>query len=100
MLVLRRREHKGDVKGGMKKGKEEERGCCPDRFSASIDRQWVGKTDKLWPWWIRGGGGFGRVGELDWVDVGWMVDGWWMVDGGNMGRIGGKREAQQLRLDF
>jgi len=27
-------------------------------------------------------------GELDWVDVGWMVD------GGNMGRIGGKREAQ------
>ena len=36
----------------------------------------------------------GTWGELDWVDVGWMVD------GGNMGRIGGKREAQQLRLDF
>ena len=32
----------------------------------------------------------------------WMDGGCWMVDGGggNMGRIGGKREAQQLRLDF
>ena len=70
----------------MKKGKVEERDCCPDRFSASIDRQWDGKTDKLWPWWMGGGGIWGEL--VDWVDVGWMVD------GGNMGRIGGKREAQ------
>jgi len=37
---------------------------------------------------VDGRGGGGIWGELDWVDVGWMVD------GGNMGRIGGKREAQ------
>jgi len=30
--------------------------------------------------------------DLDWVDVGWMVDGG--GGGGNRGRIGGKREAQ------
>ena len=70
----------------MKKGKVEERDCCPDRFSASINRQWVGKTDKLWPWWMEGGEIWGEL--VVWVDVGWMVD------GGNMGRIGGKREAQ------
>ena len=42
------------------------------------------------------------MGDLEDVEnwIGRMLDGWWMVDGGNMGRIGGKREAQQLRLDF
>ena len=63
----------------MKKGKVEERDCCPDRFSASINRQWVGKTDKLWPWWMGG-----KIwGELDWVDVGWMgvVEIWGELEG-------------------
>ena len=56
----------------MKKGKVEERGCCPDRFSASIDRQWVEKTDKSWPWWMEGGGDMGRIGLGGW----WMDGGW------------------------
>jgi len=68
----------------MKKRKEEERDCCPDRFSASMDSG-LGELTS----YARGGWeGGGEWGELDWVDVGWMVD------GGNMGRIGGKREAQ------
>ena len=78
----------------MKNGKVEERDCCPDRFSASIDRQWVGKTDKLWPWWMGGGGDMGRIG----LGGCWMDGGWWMGVGEICGELEGEEKHSSLDL--
>ena len=55
----------------MKKGKVEERDCCPDRFSASIDSGLGELTSYGYGGWE--GGDMGRIG----LGGCWMDGGWW-----------------------
>ena len=73
----------------MKKGKVEERDCCPDRFSASIDIGLGELTSYGHGGWEEGG-----YGENWWI--GWMLDGWWM--GEIWGELEGKEKHSSLDL--